>query len=68
MTNFDDVTNKNKIESNSKWSYVPHYPYRILIRNRRFWIRKNKYIIKFNKNQPDIDKIYLSSKDPYQAK
>ena len=28
---------------------------------------KNKFIIKFNK-QPDIDKIYLYAKDPYEAK
>ena len=31
-------------------------------------IWKNKCIIKFNKNQPDIDKIYSYAKDPYEAK
>ena len=35
---------------------------------RWFWIRKNKRIIKFINNQPDIDKIYLYAKDPYKAK
>ena len=35
---------------------------------RRIWIRKNKCIIKFNNNQPDIDKIYLYAKDPYEKK
>ena len=37
---------------------------------RWFWIGKNKCIIEFNliNNQPDIDKIYLYAKDPYEAK
>ena len=29
MINFD-VTNKNKIEHNSKWPSIPDHPYRIL--------------------------------------
>ena len=39
-----------------------------IINNRKFWIRKNKCIIKFNKQSADIDKIYLYPKDPYKAK
>ena len=31
MINFDEYTNKNKIEHNSKWPYIPDHPYRILI-------------------------------------
>ena len=27
MINFDDYTNKNKIEHNSKWPYIPDHPY-----------------------------------------
>ena len=38
------------------------------INNRRFWIRKNKCIINLINNQPDISKIYLYAKDPYEAK
>ena len=38
------------------------------INNRRFRIRKNKYTIKLINNQPDIDKLYLYAKDPYEAK
>ena len=38
------------------------------INNRRFRIWKNKCIIEFNRNQPEIDKIYLYTKDPYEAK
>ena len=35
---------------------------------RRFWIWKNKCITEINNNQPDIDKTYLYSKDPYEGK
>ena len=38
------------------------------VNNRRFGIWKNKCIIKLNKNQPDIDKIYFYVKDPYEYK
>ena len=31
MINFDDYTNENKTEHNSKWPYIPYHPYRILI-------------------------------------
>ena len=31
MINFDDYTNGNIIEHNSKWPYIPDHPYRILI-------------------------------------
>ena len=37
------------------------------INNWRFWTKKNKCIIKFNR-QPDIDKIYLYAKDLYETK
>ena len=31
MIKFDDVTNENKINHNTKWPYIPNHPYRILI-------------------------------------
>ena len=31
MINFDDYTNENKTEHNSKWSHIADHPYRILI-------------------------------------
>ena len=37
------------------------------INDRRFRIRKNKLLNLIN-NQPDIDKVYLYAKDPYEAK
>ena len=35
---------------------------------RWFRIRKNNALLNLINNQPDIDKIYLYSKDPYEAK
>ena len=29
MINFDDYTNENIIEHNSKWPYIPDHPYTI---------------------------------------
>ena len=31
MINFDHYTNENQTKHNSKWSYIPDHPYRILI-------------------------------------
>ena len=31
MINFDNYTDENKAKHNSKWSYIPDHPYRILI-------------------------------------
>ena len=36
--------------------------------NRRFWIKKKNTSLNLINNQPDIDKIYLYAKDPYEAK
>ena len=35
---------------------------------RWFWIRKNERLLNLINNQPDIDKIYLYAKDPYEVK
>ena len=65
MINFDDYTNENKTEHNTKWSYILDHPCKILIEGGV--PNQEKQITKF-KNQHDIDKIYLYTKDPYQAK
>ena len=67
MINFDDYTNKNKIEHNSKWPYIPDDQYRILIVGGS-GSRKTNALLNLINNQPDIDKIYLYAKDPYEAK
>ena len=67
MINFDDCVNENKIKHNSKWPYIPDHPYRILIIGGSGSGKTNALLNLIN-NQPDIDKIYLYAKDPYEAK
>ena len=66
MINFDDYTNENIIEHNSKWPYIPDHSYRILIIGSSGSGKTNA--LDLIKNQLDIDKIYLYAKDPYEAK
>ena len=67
MINFDEYTNENKIEHNSKWPYIPDHPYRILIIAGSGSGKANALLNLIN-NQPDIDEIYLYAKDPYETK
>ena len=67
MINFDDYTHKNIIEHNSKWPYIPDHPYRILIIAGSGSGKTNALLNLIN-SQPDIDKMYLYAKDPYEAK
>ena len=67
MINFDDYTNENKIEHHLKWPYIPDHPYRILIVGGSRSGKTNALLNLIN-NQPDIDKIYLYAKDPYEVK
>ena len=65
MINFDDYTNENIIEHNSKWPYIPDHPYRKLIIGGSGSGKTNALLNLIN-NQPDINKIYLYAKDPYE--
>ena len=67
MINFDDYTNENKIKHNPNWPYIPDHPYRILIIGSSGSGKTNALLNPINK-QPDIDKIYLYAKDPFEAK
>ena len=67
MINFEDYENENKTEHNLKWSYIPDHPYRILIIGGSGSGKTNALLNLIN-NQPDIDKIYLYAKDPYEAR
>ena len=64
MIDLDDYANENKTEHNSKWPYIPGHPYRILVVASSGSGKTNALSILLN-NQPDIDKIYLYAKDPY---
>ena len=67
MINLDDYTNQNKTEHNRNWPYIPDHPYRILIVVGSGSGKTNALLNLIN-NQPDIDKIYLYAKDPYEVK
>ena len=67
MINFDDYTNANKIEHNSKWPYIPDHLYKILIVGGS-GSGKTNVLLNLINNKPDIDKIYLYAKDPYETK
>ena len=76
MINFDDYTTENKTEHNLKQPCIPDHPYKIpdifeiihpyLIGSLGSG-KTNASLVLIN-NQPDIDKMYLYTKDPYEAK
>ena len=65
MINFDDYTNQNTIEHNSKEPYIPDHPYRIFIIGGCGSGKTNALLNLIN-NQLDIDKTYLYAKDLYE--
>ena len=60
MINFEDY-------ENDKWPYIPDHPYRILIIGGSGSAKTNA-LLNLIENQPDIDKICLYAKDPYEEK
>ena len=54
MINFDDYTNENKVEHNSKWLDIPGHPYRIIIAGGSGSGKTNALLNLIN-NQSDID-------------
>ena len=62
MINFDDYTNENKAEHNSKQAYIPDDPYKKLI-FRGSGSGKTNALLNLINNQPDINKIYLYVKN-----
>ena len=67
MINFGDYVNENKIKHNKNCPYIPDHPYRILIIGGSV-SGKTNVLLNLMENQPDFDKIYLYTKDPYEAK
>ena len=67
MINFDDYANENITEHNQKWSYILDHPYRILIIGGS-GSGKTHALLNLINSLPDIDKIDLYAKDPYEAK
>ena len=54
-------------QNNLDWPYIPDHPYRILIIGGS-GSGKTNALLNLPNNQLDIDKTYLHSKDPYEAK
>ena len=67
MINFNEYTNENKRKHNHSWPYIPDHSCRILIIGGSGSGKTNALLNLIN-NQPDIDKIYLYAKDPYEDK
>ena len=67
MINFGDYANENKTEHNLKWSYILDHPCKTLIIGAS-GSGKTNALLNLISNQPDIDRIYLYAKDPYEAK
>ena len=67
MINFDSYVSENETEHNKNCPYTPDHPFRILIIGGSGSGRTN-VLLNLVENQPDIEKIYLYAKDPYEAK
>ena len=67
MINFDYITKESIKEHYPNWPEIPNHPYRILIVGGSGSGKTNALLNLIN-HEPDIDKIYLYSKGPYEAK
>ena len=54
-------------QHNLKWPYILDHPYTTLI-HRSSGSGKTNALLNLINNQPDIDKICLYAKDPYEVK
>ena len=67
MINFDHITKEDTKEHNPNCPEISYNPYRILIVEGSGSGKTNAFLNLIN-HEPDIDKIYLYAKDPYDAK
>ena len=57
-----------KINYNSNQPYIPGHPYRIIIIEGSWSGKANVLLNLIKYQQPDIEKIYLYMKDPFESK
>ena len=67
MFNFDCITKEDIKEHNPNCPEIPYHPCRILTVGGSGSGKTNALLNPIN-HEPDIDKIYLYAKDPYEAK
>ena len=67
MINFDDVTKENIKIIVEILPYIPGHTYRILVIGGSGYGKLNS-LFNLTIHEPDIDKIYLYTKDSYEAK
>ena len=67
MFNFDYITKEDIKEYNVNWPEIPDHPYRILIVGGS-GSGKTNALLNLISHEPDIDKIVLYAKDPYETK
>ena len=67
MINSDDVTKESKKEHNPNWPQILDHPYRILI-FRDSGCGKTNALLNLINIIPDIDQMYLYTKDPLEPK
>ena len=66
MNNFDGVLGENTKKRNANWPQIPDHPYRTLI-IRDSESGKTNTLPTLTRRQPDINKIYLYAKGPYET-
>ena len=57
-----------EISHNPNWRYISDHPYRILIIGASGSAKNNVLLNLIKHQQPDISKIYLYVKDPFESK
>ena len=57
-----------QINHNPNWPYSPDHPYRILIISVSGSAKTNVLLNLIKRQRPDIGKIHLHTKDPFESK
>ena len=65
MKNYDQSV---EINHNPNWHYITDHPYKILIIGSSGSGKTNVLLTLIKHQRPDIDKIYLYVKDPFESK